>query len=102
MQVIKAGPAEHRSVGLSRGHFTRRFILLFMAIVVACATGCASDDSATPAAGVVGSDRDEHGCISSAGYRWCERTGQCERPWELAKKAGFENLPEEFVAHCAQ
>ena len=100
--MIKTRRARHGSVDRSHGDFTRHSILFFMAIVVAGVTGCASDDSPTPAAGVVGSDKDEHGCIRSAGYRWCERTGQCERPWELAKKAGFENLPEQFDAYCAQ
>lgn len=48
----------------------------------------------------VGGDRDAHGCIASAGYRWCEKTQKCERPWELAKKQGFENTPEAFDAFC--
>jgi len=48
-----------------------------------------------------GSDRDEHGCIGSAGYQWCERSNQCERPWELAEKEGFENTPEQFDAFCS-
>jgi hypothetical protein len=34
---------------------------------------------------VVGGDRDEHGCIGSAGYQWCDSIGQCVRPWELVK-----------------
>jgi len=29
-----------------------------------------------------GSDRDEHGCIGSAGYVWCEAKQKCIRPWE--------------------
>jgi len=48
----------------------------------------------------VGGDRDAHGCIASAGYRWCERSARCERPWELAKAAGFENTAEAFERHC--
>ena len=51
---------------------------------------------------LVGGDMDEHGCKGSAGYRWCSRLEQCVRPWELAKKAGFENTPEQFDAYCAQ
>lgn len=47
-----------------------------------------------------GSDRDEHGCIPSAGYSWCPRTNQCERPWELAEAGGFENTAEAFDAYC--
>ncbi|MFC2163318.1 hypothetical protein ACFLRF_06510, partial [Candidatus Altiarchaeota archaeon] len=30
----------------------------------------------------VGGDRDEHGCIGSAGYIWCEGKNKCLRPWE--------------------
>jgi len=30
----------------------------------------------------VGGDRDEHGCIGSAGYQWCGSRGKCLRPWE--------------------
>jgi hypothetical protein len=29
-----------------------------------------------------GSDRDEHGCIPSAGYQWCEALEKCVRDWE--------------------
>lgn len=31
---------------------------------------------------VVGGDRDEHGCIGSAGYQWCEAKNKCLRIWE--------------------
>lgn len=31
---------------------------------------------------MVGSDRDEHGCIGSAGYSWCEAKSKCLRVWE--------------------
>ena len=31
---------------------------------------------------LLGGDRDEHGCIPSAGYIWCEELQQCIRPWE--------------------
>lgn len=31
---------------------------------------------------LVGGDRDEHGCIPSAGYSWCNVTQKCIRPWE--------------------
>jgi hypothetical protein len=30
----------------------------------------------------VGGDRDEHGCIGSAGYSWCEEKQKCLRSWE--------------------
>ena len=31
---------------------------------------------------LVGGDKDEHGCIGSAGYSWCEAKSECLRPWE--------------------
>lgn len=31
---------------------------------------------------VVGGDKDEHGCIGSAGYQWCEAKKRCLRMWE--------------------
>jgi len=49
---------------------------------------------------LVGGDSDEHGCKGSAGYAWCAKTGQCERPWELAQSQGFENSAEGFRAFC--
>ena len=47
-----------------------------------------------------GSDRDAHGCIGSAGYSWCARTAQCERPWELASQQGFELSADGYAAWC--
>jgi len=31
---------------------------------------------------IVGGDKDEHGCIPSAGYTWCEAKQKCLREWE--------------------
>lgn len=31
---------------------------------------------------IIWNDKDEHGCIGSAGYVWSEDTQQCVRPWE--------------------
>ena len=31
---------------------------------------------------LVGGDKDEHGCIGSAGYQWCPSTEKCQRMWE--------------------
>ena len=31
---------------------------------------------------LVGSQRDEHGCVLDGGYEWCENTQTCYRPWE--------------------
>lgn len=35
-----------------------------------------------PGNNIVGGDKDEHGCISSAGYSWCEVKNKCLRVWE--------------------
>ena len=32
----------------------------------------------------VGGNRDRHGCLTGAGYSWCELGQSCVRPWELA------------------
>ena len=39
-------------------------------------------DSTTNNNSMPGSDKDEHGCIASAGYTWCEIKNQCLRSWE--------------------
>jgi predicted amidohydrolase YtcJ len=49
---------------------------------------------------LVGGDRDEHGCIASAGYQWCVKLEACIRPWELAKQRGIENTPEVTSNFC--
>jgi len=48
-----------------------------------------------------GADRDDHGCIRSAGYSWCARDAKCVRPWELAKEKGFASTEEAFRAYCS-
>lgn len=40
-----------------------------------------AEDAAEKTA-VVGNDKDEHGCITSAGYTWCEVQRDCIRLWE--------------------
>ncbi len=49
---------------------------------------------------LLGGHHDAHGCIGSAGYSWCEKTQQCERPWELAKEKNFADTPRSFAAFC--
>lgn len=38
--------------------------------------------TASPTPVIVGGDKDEHGCIGSAGYSWCELKQKCLRIWE--------------------
>lgn len=86
-------------------HQAMRATALLLLSTAALLIGCSSkppeerstSESHVP---VVGSDRDAHGCIPSAGYRWCATTNQCERPWDLAKSKGFEPTPEAFEQYC--
>ncbi len=59
-------------------------ILLLLIIVVLVIVGVYFflQKPATVEAPLLGGDRDEHGCIGSAGYAWCEAKGECLRPWE--------------------
>ncbi len=41
---------------------------------------------------LLGGDKDEHGCIGSAGYSWCAAKNKCLRVWE--EKCGEETLNE--------
>lgn len=48
---------------------------------------------------LIGGDRDEHGCIGSAGYGWCEAKQKCLRIWEegcgsVENPANVGKLPE--------
>jgi hypothetical protein len=43
---------------------------------------------------IVGGDEDEHGCIGSAGYSWCEAKDKCLRTWE--EYCGSEDLDGVF------
>ena len=69
---------------------------LFLIAFTACTTKAPRDSEAA----MMGSDRDAHACISSAGYRWCAGTQQCERPWELAKIQKFANTQAAFDKYC--
>ena len=57
--------------------------------------------AAPPPASTTGADRDEHGCIRSAGYSWCAKEGKCVRPWELAKEKGFASTEQAFQSYCS-
>ena len=52
--------------------------IFFLAIVL---IGCTT--ASKKIAEKIGSDRDKHGCIHSAGYTWSEINKTCLRPFEL-------------------
>jgi ABC-type amino acid transport substrate-binding protein len=72
--------------------------ILAVAAVLLLAFGCSQAQPPVPGS-MPGSDRDEHGCIPSAGYSWCEPLQECIRPWETnctaeaAAKAGADMMP---------
>jgi hypothetical protein len=47
---------------------------------------------------IVGGDRDEHGCIPSAGYSWCGAKEKCLRIWE---EACYESIEQEIQYQLA-
>lgn len=62
-----------------------------------------SDQSGSDSNFIVGNDRDEHGCIGSAGYSWCEEKEKCLRVWEEACELENEfdkNSDEESKDAC--
>ncbi len=64
----------------------KKILAIFLCLMLAAsfALAKAGEDSQggadnTP---IVGNDKDEHGCIGSAGYQWCEEKQKCLRTWE--------------------
>lgn len=68
------------------------FTALVLAVAVLIVSGCnfynaenktmTQDQTSSPDNLNVGGDKDEHGCIGSAGYVWCEKKQKCIRIWE--------------------
>lgn len=52
---------------------TRIFVLASIALVIL--SGCVQEQP-------IGGETDEHGCLGSAGYTWCEAKQKCLREWE--------------------
>lgn len=75
--------------------FIRNVLALMLLGLAACGA------QASPPAPLPGSDRDEHGCIHSAGYSWCAREKSCVRAWELAKERGFASSGQAFETYCS-
>ncbi len=82
-------------LGMKKLSLFARVINVFSFILV---TACTSFNTTEPR--LVGSDRDSHGCIGSAGYQWCDHQNQCVRSWELAAEKGLANSPEAFESYC--
>ena len=82
----------------------RALTCLFSLTAALLVTSAASASDEPAAAGkqtpAVGAERDHHGCIPSAGYRWCAKANECVRPWELAKEQGLDPTFEAFEDFC--
>ena len=55
---------------------------LLLLLLVAVPRPSAAEEDAT-----LGGERDAHGCLSAAGYSWCETIGDCVREWEEEEEA---------------
>ncbi|WP_456393076.1 hypothetical protein [Nitratifractor sp.] len=71
--------------------------IIFLAVAAMLFGGCQSKETTDSK---IGTQKDVHGCIGSAGYNWCAKTKQCERPWKLAKKEKLDNTAEAFKSFC--
>lgn len=50
-------------------------LLAILVLPIALVAGCVNEP--------IGGQRDEHGCLTPAGYSWDEEVGACVRSWEL-------------------
>lgn len=54
----------------------------FFSLKITRQTISVPDEDVSPTMQPLGGDKDEHGCIGSAGYIWCEAKQKCLRTWE--------------------
>lgn len=79
-------------MGKGKYPWVRTALLYGAAAVLSLFSACKeSGETENTAAPLVGGDRDEHGCIASAGYRWSRVQQRCIRPFE----EGVRLLPVE-------
>ena len=62
-------------------------LLLGLTFIMSCTSKAPAPQEEKPA-NIVGGDRDDHGCIGSAGYKWSELLKDCIRPFERGIKLG--------------
>lgn len=68
-------------------------ILIFTVVIL---SGCTKNKSSLPKPSpspVAGNNKDAHGCISSAGFTWCETKNTCLR---TSEKECFANVHDEI------
>ena len=76
--------------------------LLCMSLMFSCSSNAKQEnkvkDAPVQEAKLVGNDRDEHGCIASAGYQWSELLKDCIRPFEKGIRMYATNEDESSFA----
>lgn len=60
----------------------KKFVTLMLILFILPISGCMNKVEEVNEVELIGGDRDEHGCIGSAGYTWCESKQKCLRVWE--------------------
>jgi len=68
----------------------KKTILAFFALILLLCASCSHSTFGR----LVGNDRDEHGCIGSAGYTWSYALHDCVRLWEAGIR--FDSGPEQI------
>jgi len=82
-ECVAAGNPVMKSHPRQCTHNGKTFIEVISSDNTASSTQVAEkDNSKTKEPEIVGGDKDEHGCIGSAGYVWCEEKNKCLRSWE--------------------
>jgi hypothetical protein len=68
-----------------------KYVFLKGLILICLFAGCSHSKI-----NIVGADKDIHGCIGSAGYKWSEIRNECIRPFELSLQ--LLNPDKTFIA----
>ncbi len=86
----------------------KKFILSIAILATAAVAGCNTQKNSgivtdplsvmggskdARAADAIGGERDEHGCLTSAGYIWSVVRNDCVRPWEAGVKLASATDP---------
>lgn len=67
-----------------------RYLLIILLLAVLMINGCNTNER------VIGGDKDEHGCLGSAGYQWCPSNEKCQRMWEEYCEEFKDQFKSEF------
>lgn len=67
---------------------------MFACSVLLAFTSCNKKTAPQSGEVMTGGDRDEHGCIGSAGYTWSELKQECIRIWEVGLEMQNSQDPE--------